>query len=638
MKRCVPGILACLASLTTLTPASAAATKPPSCTVSLEQAFEASGGKAWERYAQMQVEATREQGEQRTAFSSTTDLRNGRWRDLRRHGPFELADGYDGSVAWAEWKPGDIIESNDPGKRLNVLTESYERMRAYWLPQRMRGETSCVSDKKLDGRRYSIHRLQPEGGRSFELWVDVATRTIARRVERNGIFERTARYDDYRETAGLRLPYRIDETDYSGNSQRLNISRITLSANADDTLVAKSPVRLTDYSFPAGRDQVDVPLRLLNNHLYIPVTFNGRGPHWMMLDTGAFCLVNRSFAETLELHSEGGQALHGAGSNAAQFDHAKLDTIEIGGIVLRDQRCDVIDLQSFADFEGMDQFGVVGYEVYKRLVVRQNHAGSSIRFIEPARFEPSAAAQPVPFEFFDFGPLVAGSIDGFPGRFFVDTGSRNTASPHAWFIDRHDLRERYPRSIDAVSGFGIGGAVKSQLVRSRQIKLGDVAFEAPLLDLGRGDQGAMSSEDAAALIGMGLMQRYGVVTFDYSRRRILFEQPLQQPRNDLDRSGMQMKRATAGFEILDVVAASPAAEAQLRVRDVLVSVAGRPAGQWLLPELREYLRVSPSGTQVQGEVLRRGKKRTFKLVLRDLLPTTAAVNTASDSSPRYPAT
>ena len=122
------------------------------------------------------------------------------------------------------------------------------------------------------------------------------------------------------------------------------------------------------------------------------------------------------------------------------------------------------------------------------------------------------------------------------------------------------------------------------------------------------------------LVGNGLLKRYGTVTFDYSRRNILFEQPLANPENDFDRSGLQMKRSANGFLVLDVVPQSPAAEAGLRVGDVITSVDGRAATDWRLPLLRDHLRLSPKGTRVQGEALRGRRQQTFQLTLRDLLP------------------
>jgi aspartyl protease/PDZ domain-containing protein len=590
------------------------------CSVTLAQAFQVSGGDTWRSYGQMRIDGSKEQNGLRTPFSSVTDLRSGRWREQYRHGSFALAEGYDGHVLWSEWKPGDVVESNDPGKQLFAQTAHYERMRAYWLTERMKGKTACVHDVEQDGKRYSVYRLLPQGGRPFELWLDVATRMIARRVDHNGPFEHTTVYDDYRETSGLHLPYRVDDRDYFGNLQRLEVSRITLAADIEESAIAKARAQLTDYSLPNGRDRVTVPLRLLNNHLYIPVKFNGRGPYWMMIDSGAHCVVTSQLAATLQLPDEGSELRVGNGANAARLGHAKLDTIDIGGAVLREQRCDVIDLRAFAYFEGVDQFGLVGYEVYRRFVVRHDHAGDTLSLIDPAHFSPASDDRQVPFEFFDTTPVAAGSIDGIAGRFLVDTGSRSAVSPHNWLVEREHLLERHPNGLPAVIGFGVGGQVRGYVVRSKQVLLGDVPFGAALLQVQNSGTDAQALEDTAADVGVGLLSRYEVVTFDYSRRRILFRGPLQNPPNDLDRSGLQMKRTPGGFEVIDVSLAGPAAAAGVRVGDVIVEVDGRSATQWTLPALRDRLRVSPIGTHVRGTAMRASERRTFELTLRDLLP------------------
>jgi PDZ domain/Aspartyl protease len=358
--------------------------------------------------------------------------------------------------------------------------------------------------------------------------------------------------------------------------------------------------------------------------LYIPVKFNGHGPHWMMLDTGAPCLLDRRFAERIGVRAEGQQVLHGNGSQAANLSHAKLETIAIGGVTLHEQRCEMIDLQRFEEFEGVQQFGLVGYEVYRRLVVRQDHAAGRIAFIDRSHFKPPGQARSVSFEFHDIRPMVAGNVDGIDGRFFVDTGSRNSASAYSWFADRHALRERYPNHVEVVAGFGVGGAVRSHVTRAREVRLGDVPFKAPLFDFPIGNAGAMSSEDAAVVVGTGMLRDYGVVTFDYERRRIFFEQPsFEQPslntRSDMDRSGLQMKVAARGFLVLDVLTDSPAARAGLQVDDVLVAVDNRAISRWTVPELREYLRISPVGKSIAVEAVRKEQKRSFNLILDDLL-------------------
>jgi len=53
-----------------------------------------------------------------------------------------------------------------------------------------------------------------------------------------------------------------------------------------------------------------------------------------------------------------------------------------------------------------------------------------------------------------------------------------------------------------------------------------------------------------------------------------------------DRAGLWLNRTDAGFQVMDVVAAGPAAEAGLKAGDIIVAVDGQPAKELLLPDVR----------------------------------------------------
>src|SRR5205809_1048067 len=73
------------------------------------------------------------------------------------------------------------------------------------------GKFGSVGDREEDGAKYSVHAIEPQGGRPFELWIDAKTKLIARRVSRNGPVEQVARYSDYRDVDGVKVMHAIEQ-------------------------------------------------------------------------------------------------------------------------------------------------------------------------------------------------------------------------------------------------------------------------------------------------------------------------------------------------------------------------------------------------------------------------------------------
>jgi hypothetical protein len=86
------------------------------------------------------------------------------------------------------------------------------------------------------------------------------------------------------------------------------------------------------------------------------------------------------------------------------------------------------------------------------------------------------------------------------------------------FADAHDFRKRYPQSVVMTSGWGVGGAVKSQIARGAQLQIGNLIFDQLPVEVSLNKKGASADPHEAGNIGAGLLKRY-TVTFDYPGKR-----------------------------------------------------------------------------------------------------------------------
>ena len=98
---------------------------------------------------------------------------------------------------------------------------------------------------------------------------------------------------------------------------------------------------------PAGATSTTVAFELINNHIYIPVKLNGRGPYRLLCDTGGATIVTPELAREMGLRTEGALEGRGVGEKSEDIALSRLDTVQIGDAVIRSQLAAVFPLKPF---------------------------------------------------------------------------------------------------------------------------------------------------------------------------------------------------------------------------------------------------------------------------------------------------
>jgi hypothetical protein len=500
------------------------------------------------------------------------------------------------------------------------MNEAYRRSLSYWYPDRRPGTVDYVQRKREGDRPFDVVRITPQGGRPYDLWIDAATSLPDRSVEQGGIETRTTFFSDYDDFGGVRMARSIRSTN-GETAYDLNITVLSVETNValDDAAFQVPGPPPPDFSFPEGAASIEVPFQLINNHLYVDILLNGEGRFKVICDTGGQNVVTPTLAGRLGLKPEGALQGRGVGEKSEDVGLVKIETLQLGGLTLHDQLFAVFPLESFSDVEGVEQFGLVGYEIFKRFTVTVDYEHGRLTLTRPEAFQRSEKATAVPFRFHEIIPQVDGSIDGIPGAFDLDTGSRVSLSLMRPFVETHGLKERYRPKYEGVTGWGVGGAARTAAVRASELRLGDVVIREPVTELTLQQKGALTDRYAAGNVGAGVLKQF-TVTFDYARQVVLFEpNALYGQADPFDRSGMWINRKGDAFEIMDVAAGGPAAAAGLAVGDRILAVDGSPTAKLFLPDLRTRLKTEPAGTVVRLQVARGDSEREVSLTLRDLL-------------------
>lgn len=590
----------------------------PSAADVLAKAKAATGGDAWN-----DVRTLHSKGRLRTsglegAGEAFDDLEHGRFLDRYALGPMTGAQGYDGKIVWSVDTSKQVREESGGEARLAAVDDAYRRRLAYWFPARAQARMEMRVEAE-GGRQFFVLTIAPEGGRPFDMLVDGSSYLVDRIVEKMALETRTTFLSDYRSVGGVKMPFRSRSTNGEAKyDQLVEVVEVTLNPPFEEALFAMPAPPPPDFSFAGGKTSTTVPFALVNNHIYVDVRLNGQGPFRFLCDTGGANIVTPTLAKQLGLRSEGALQGRGVGDKSEDVALSTVDTVTVGDATIRDQVFAVFPMESFEKVEGLPVQGLIGYEVFKRFVVEVKYGSGLLGLALPSSFRYVGKGTAVPFQFNGHVPQVEGAIDGIPGKFDIDTGSRSSVDLLGPFVAEHGLREKYGATEAVVTGWGVGGPARSYVTRAKELKLGAVVVRDPVTLLSAQEKGAFSDPYVAGNVGGGLLKRFDV-TFDYEQKRLYLEPNANaRVRDTFDRSGMWINVEGMTFLVVDVLAGGPAALAGVRVSDRIVAVDGVQASRMTVSELRTLLRTRKPGTRVRLLVESDGKRRKAVLVLREL--------------------
>jgi len=374
-------------------------------------------------------------------------------------------------------------------------------------------------------------------------------------------------------------------------------------------------------SIAGGKTSTTLAFELIDNRVFVEVRLNGQGPFHFILDTGAsgYALIDTAVRKLgLEMENAGEDG--GVGEKTVQVSRCHLAQLQLGAWQLDDLEAEVFPANDTTNVFGTKPVdGIIGLEVFDHFVVKQDYVQKVLTFTLPDKFNYHGAGVIVPFDLPRQIPVVDAELDGIRGKFGVDTGARSSLLLYTPFVEQNHLREKYSAHLEGVTGWGIGGPVRSLLARAKELKIGTIVVRDPVIRLSTQKQGLTTSSAMAGLIGPDVLSQFDV-TFDYSRSRIIFEKNSQYGRRDsYDRAGLWMGQSGEHFVAIDVIAGGPAAAAGVQQGDIILAIDGTDTSKLILPDVREKIRREPVGNEMTLLLDSSGKHHSVVLKLRDLV-------------------
>ena len=586
----------------------------------LAESRAALGGAAMERVKTLELEGTVSFGGMSGKGSSWLEIGGTRFSESYDTPPLSGGDGFDGTDAWNSDDSGLVWVDGGQAGRAQAISQAFLNDNALWGPNRGGATVHFAGVKQDAGRSYDVLQITaPQSLVPFELWFDRTTHLPARFVQTIGPTTTVSTFSNYKPVDGLMIPRTNHTQSSDGNSGDSTVTQAI--ANPADAAghLAKPASNVHDFSIAGGAASTTIPIELVDNHVYLSVMLNGKGPYRFIYDTGGANIVDPAVAQEIGAAGHGSIQGGGVGSTTESVSFAKVASMQIGDATVRNQLFGVAPTRmGFGLSSGRPVDGLIGFEVLSRFITTFDYAGKSVTLAMPGN-APAApsASKTSPFVLDGRQPQFACGIDGVDTQCTLDTGARDSITLFGPFLTAHPQVVPATLSGVGVTGFGFGGPAFGKLGRIASVAFGGFTLPEVIGDFTTQTKGAFAAPFIAANVGGNLFRRF-TLTLDYAKQTMtLTPNAAFGERDTYERAGLFLLNRDGKYLVLDARPGTPAADAGLVKGDTIVSVDGKPAAGMTLQQVRELFYGVP-GTAIRMTVTGKdGTSRDVIVTLRD---------------------
>ncbi len=461
-----------------------------------------------------------------------------------------------------------------------------------------------------DGKTLLLRSVVP-GGMSVTWYVDAKSWMPVKSLRAGEDSEITTTYEDWRLESGVVMPHRgqVSETDKPTYTwQRTSVQ--FKNHLAKQTFARPQPGP-QDAHLQA--DAPPIPFTLEANHIVFNASLNGSKPVGFLLDTGADQnVVNETRLAEFGLKVYAKTTTTGGGGSA-DYSYAQGATLKLPGVELRNQHVAIIDETGLERALGIPLGGLLGYDFISRFVVEIDYEKKLITLHDPKnwKYEGSGAVVPVTFDSgipFMNGTISVGHHD-IPAYLVLDFGAAETMTLTSPFVKANHLVKLAQTNATVNRPAGLENQFFAQNnVRGHidRMQLGTLAVDSLPVNLSVNVKGAYASATFAGTVGETIYRRYHVF-LDYARERVIFEPTAETAKPFPERQTYGLTLLASGadlhtFTVAAVRPGSPAEQDGFKRADVISAVNDKPASQFKLSELRDWL--SHAGDHYVLQVMR----------------------------------
>ncbi len=492
----------------------------------------------------------------------------------------------------------------------------------YLFPQ----EGITVTDEgeeERDGIRYRVLSVEMPGQeKPRKLFIDPVTFLVMKEDGEEDGIAATITYGRYRAVDGIQIPESYtQQADIPGMPPTVfTLKSVRINEEPSPGLFDPPTGGERDFEFPANVQELQIPMDIVGEHLFVSVKINGTGPYRFLLDSGAgTTILDVSLVKSLGLEMKEGMKALGVGG-LENIGAVSIDSMELDGFKMKNLRLYASDFGKLRETFNMSFDGVLGFDLFNRTIVKLDFVGKTVTIIDPTQFTYEGEGESIPGEIKGNLIHINGNLDGeYDGVFRVDTGAGGGVHLHVPFVKANQLADKYQPKFE-VQVSGAGGNQSVYLVRAKSLKIGSFDIPNPLATIPVSEEtaGAMAMLDSAGTIGNAIWSKF-TVYFDYPHNQLILESKENlTEKMQMNKAGFAAIQKGEHLEIANVLPGTPAAEAGLQVGDQLLKINRTKSGDLSTEKVAEILN-GPEGTTLKLKVLRGGKKVKIKLTLREYL-------------------
>jgi hypothetical protein len=336
-----------------------------------------------------------------------------------------------------------------------------------------------------------------------------------------------------------------------------------------------------------NKKKVHLPFEIYNNLVVIPIKLNGVVPLSFVVDTGvrSSIITEKLITDILRLPYSRKITVNGPGDYII-LEAYVINNVDIvlDGAIGSDQSILVLeeDYLNLRNHLGIEVQGMLGYDIFNRFIVGFDYSRKLMTLYEPKYFKPPRKYAEIPLSIEDTKPYIFAKVQITDttmvyAKLMVDSGAS-----HAIMLnqDSHENISIPDPNFETRIGVGLGGPISGKISMIEGIEINKFEFENVITSFPNPE----SYPDTIGLvyrngtIGGELLSRFKVI-FDYFNKKIYLKKNPSSYRKDF---GYNMSGITViadgedlnFYRISEIMEDSPAAKADIRVNDIIVSING----------------------------------------------------------------
>ncbi len=379
------------------------------------------------------------------------------------------------------------------------------------------------------------------------------------------------------------------------------------------------------FDINGNRKKVEIEFENYNNLILVPIILNNALPLKFILDTGVrtTILTDRTLSDLISINYDRKIPLVGVdGLKIIDAFVANNISLKLPGVTGRGQSLLVLeeDFLQLKNYLGVEVHGILGYELFRRFIVKINYDRKIITLYEPAFFKPNKKFSKIPITLEDTKPYLKLDVTQMNGKkitakLLVDTGASHTILLNQ---DTH-VDIEYPEiKIESVLGRSIGGSVLGFLGRAKKIEVDKFQFEDVIASFPEPQElDVYKKKNRNGTIGGGLLGRF-VTIIDYFNEYIYLKKGKDYKKGfEYNMSGIEVKTTGThldSFVIQSIRKDSPAERAGLLKEDKILILNGHTHLALTLNDINSSFRTK-EGRKIKILIMRDGVKlkKQFRL-------------------------